>query len=155
MILKKCIRFVFEFIQKKYIFVYILGNDQQIYHVIADFSGYSWGSSQVQSNAHLMIVPSRTPGHCNLLQQMRDILLKYHAYIELRILTRDPGTRPEPIRNIGSGQTVDPTQPNPKFCKNCYFSEYRSERNDFTIIKTNPMNYNHSNSITGCRDNCV
>ena len=26
--------------------------------------------------------------------------------LELRILTRDPGTRPEPTRNIGSGQTV-------------------------------------------------
>jgi len=55
-------------------------------------------------------------------------------YLELRILTRDPGTRPEPTRNIGSGQTVDPTRPDPKFCKNCYLGEYRSDRNDFTII---------------------
>ena len=28
------------------------------------------------------------------------------AHIELRILTRDPGTRPEPTRKFGSGQQI-------------------------------------------------
>ena len=37
---KKCIRFVFEL---KYIFVYILGNDRQIYHVTAEFFGVLLG----------------------------------------------------------------------------------------------------------------
>ena len=27
-----------------------------------------------------------------------------------------------------------PTRTDPKFCKNCYLGEYRSDRNDFTII---------------------
>jgi hypothetical protein len=38
--------------------------------------------------------------------------------VELRILTRDSGTRPEPTRKSGSGQTVDPTRPDPKFLQN-------------------------------------
>src|SRR3990170_4375071 len=69
-----------------------------------------------------------------LVRRIVDVNEMEEAHIELRILTCDPGTRPKLTRKFGSGQTVAPTRPDPKFLQKFYLDEYRSDRNEFTII---------------------
>ena len=59
--------------------------------------------------------------------------------VELRILTRSSGTRPDPTRNIGSGQANYLTQPDLKILikifKILYLDEYCSDRDVITTIR--------------------